>query len=94
MWPVFVVPYSLPPWACMDQSNFMMALLIPFPTSPRKDFDVFMEPLVEDILMLWNGVSMYDALSPDKFDLCVVVIWYIHDLPELHTLLGRVTTGY
>ena len=28
MWPVFVVPYNLPPWAWMDESNFM------------KDFDV------------------------------------------------------
>jgi hypothetical protein len=29
MWPVFVVPYNLPPWACMEESNFIMALLIP-----------------------------------------------------------------
>ena len=50
MWLVFVVPYNLPPWACMDQSNFMMSLLIPGPESPGKDFDVFMEPLVEELL--------------------------------------------
>ena len=50
MWPVFVVPYNMPPWACMDQSNFMMSLLIPGPHSPGKDFDVFMEPLVEELL--------------------------------------------
>jgi hypothetical protein len=31
MWPVFVIPYNLPPWLCMDESNFMMALLIPGP---------------------------------------------------------------
>ena len=29
MWPVFVMNYNLPPWACMDQSNFRMVLLIP-----------------------------------------------------------------
>ena len=52
MWPVFVVRYNLPPWACMDQSNFMMSLLIPGPESPGKDFDVFMEPLVEELLQL------------------------------------------
>ena len=49
MWPVFVLPYNLPPWACMDQSNFMMSLLILGPESPGKDFDVFMEPLVEEL---------------------------------------------
>ena len=47
MWPVFVVPYNLPPWACMQESNFMMALLIPGPKSPGKDFDIFLEPLIE-----------------------------------------------
>jgi hypothetical protein len=95
MWPVFVVPYNLPPWACMDQSNFMMALLIPGPSSPGKDFDVFMEPLVEELLLLWAGVPTYDALKPaDKFDMRAAVIWCIHDYPALHTLSGRITAGY
>ena len=65
MWPVFVVSYNLPPWACMDQSNFMMSLLIPGLESPGKDFDVFMEPLVEELLQLWTSVPTYDALSLD-----------------------------
>ncbi|CAN6180503.1 unnamed protein product [Urochloa humidicola] len=34
MWPVFVVPYNFPPWVCMEQSNFMMSLLIPGPQCP------------------------------------------------------------
>ena len=42
MWPVFVIPYNFPPWMCMDQSNFMMSLLIPGKFSPGKDFHVFM----------------------------------------------------
>nr|XP_051202656.1 uncharacterized protein LOC127316300 [Lolium perenne] len=94
MWPVFVVPYNLPPWACMDQSNFMMTLLIPGPESPGKDFDVFMEPLVEELQQLWMGVRTYDALSRDKFDLHAAIIWCIHDFPALHTLCGRITAGY
>jgi hypothetical protein len=56
MWPVFVVPYNVPPWACMEESNFMMALLIPGPSTLGKDFDVFLVPLVEDLLVLWKGV--------------------------------------
>ncbi|XP_051219303.1 uncharacterized protein [Lolium perenne] len=94
MWPVFVVPYNLPPWACMDQSNFMLTLLIPGPSSPGKDFDVFMEPLMEELQELWKGVKSYDANSPDKFDLRAAILWCIHDYPALHTLLGRATSGY
>ena len=53
----------------------MMALLIPGPTSPGKDFDVFLEPLVEDLLELWKGVSTHDALSGKKFKLRAAVLW-------------------
>jgi hypothetical protein len=42
MWPVFVVPYNLPPWACMDQCYLMMALLILGLRSLGKDFDLFL----------------------------------------------------
>ncbi|XP_071677306.1 uncharacterized protein [Lolium perenne] len=94
MWPVFVLPYNLPPWACMDQSNFMLTLLIPGPSSPGKDFDVFMEPLMEELQELWKGVKSYDANSPDKFDLRAAILWCIHDYPALHTLSGRATAGY
>jgi hypothetical protein len=38
-----------------------MSLLNPGPKYPRKDFDVFLEPLIEELLELWKGVSTYDA---------------------------------
>jgi hypothetical protein len=91
---VFVVPYNLPPWECMEESNFMMILLNPGPASPRKDFDIFLEPLVEDLLELWSGVHAYDGLSGKMFNLCATVLWCIHDYPALSTLLGRTTKGH
>nr|XP_051205528.1 uncharacterized protein LOC127319590 [Lolium perenne] len=59
-----------------------------------KDFDVFMEPLMEELQELWKGVKSYDANSPDKFDLRAAILWCIHDYPALHTLSGRATAGY
>ena len=72
----------------------MMALLFPGPTSPGKDFDIFLEPLVEDLLELWTGVRAYDALAGKMFNLCSAVLWCIHDYPALSTLSGRTTKGY
>jgi hypothetical protein len=94
MWHAFVVPYNLPPWACMDESNFMMALLIPGPASPGKDFGIFLEPLIEDLLQLWIGVHTYDALSGKFFNLHAVVLWCVHDYLALSTLSGHTTKGY
>ena len=88
MWPVFVVPYNMPPWVCMEASNFMMALLIPRPSAPSKDFDVFMEPLIEELKYLWKGVDAFDVVSREKFKLHAAVLWCIHDYPALSTLCG------
>jgi len=49
-------------------------LLIPGPKSPGKDFDIFLEPLIEDLLKLWEGVRTYDAFTGSKFDLRVAVL--------------------
>lgn len=72
----------------------MMALLIPGPKSPGKDFDVFLQPLVEDLLELWTGVDTYDAITGKSFKLCAAVLWCIHDYPVLSTLSGHTTKGY
>ena len=41
-WPVILIPYNLPPWMCMKRSSFMLLLLIPCPTSPENDIDMYL----------------------------------------------------
>ena len=72
----------------------MMVLLIPGPSSPGKDFDVFLKHLVDDLLELWKGVDAYDAKTEKSFKLHATVLWCIHDYPTLSTLSGRTTKGY
>ncbi|XP_066310955.1 uncharacterized protein [Miscanthus floridulus] len=60
-----------------DSRNLRLALATdgfnPFgnmsPKSPGKDFDLFLEPLIEELLDLWKGVSTYDACTGQKFNL-------------------------
>jgi hypothetical protein len=96
MWPVLVTPYNQAPWTCTDQSNCMMALLIPGPKSPGKDFDVFMQPLIRDLQTLWEGVPTRDVCQPKEqnFLLRAAVLYCTHDYPALGTMSGRVTSGY
>ena len=74
----------------------MMALPIPGPKSPEKDFDLVMEPLLEELEQLWRGVLTRDLYSspPAHFFLCAIIIWCIHDYPALGTMSGRMTHGY
>jgi hypothetical protein len=94
IWPVIVIPYNFPPWMCMDQSNYMLALLIPGKKSPGKDFHVFMQPLMSDMVKLWKGVQTFDAFEGKDFDLRAAILWGIHDYPALGTMSGRTIRGY
>ena len=47
MWPVLLTPLNLPPWECVNPTNYFMSLLILGPKSLGKDFDLYLEPLIE-----------------------------------------------
>ncbi|TYJ97044.1 uncharacterized protein E5676_scaffold506G001100 [Cucumis melo var. makuwa] len=54
MWHVVLLPYNLPPWKCMKETNFFMSLLIPDPKSPGREIDVYLQPLIEELKELWT----------------------------------------
>jgi len=94
IWHVIAIPVNFPPWLCMKQPNFMLSLLIPGPKSPGADIDFFLEPLVDDLELLFEeGVTTYDASRKDFFHLRAVVHSTITDLPGMSTLAGCATSG-
>ncbi|GJS49969.1 hypothetical protein Tco_0600090 [Tanacetum coccineum] len=51
-------PVILTPWLCMKVTTFMMMLLIPSPKSPGKDIDVYLKPLIDDLIELWKRTNV------------------------------------
>ena len=49
MWHVVLIPYNLPPWMCMKQTFFILSLLIPSPTAPGNDIDIYLQPLIDEL---------------------------------------------
>lgn len=92
-WPVMLVPYNLPPWICMKQSSLMLSMIIPGPESPGNDVDVYLEPLIDELLELWGGVETFDASSEKEFSLRAALLWTINDFPALAYLYGWSTSG-
>ena len=59
-----MIPYDLSPWLCMEKENFILSLLISGPKGPGNDIDVYLQPLIEELIELWEvGVLTYDAAS-------------------------------
>lgn len=94
IWPVIAIPYNVPPWMCMKQPNFILSLLIPGPTAPGNDMDVYMEPLIDDLESLWReGIRTYDASKGEFFQLRAAVLTTISDYPGLGYFHGCTTSG-
>ncbi|XP_026383727.1 uncharacterized protein LOC113279240 [Papaver somniferum] len=94
-WPVILCPYNLPPSMCMNREFSMLCLLISGPRAPGKYIDVYLQPLIDELLQLWNqGVITYDSYTKTEFLMKARLLWAIHDFPALRTLVGCVTHGY
>ena len=53
-WPVMLCIYNLPPWICMKRSYIQMSLLIQGPRQPRNDIDVFLEPVIDELVDMFE----------------------------------------
>ncbi|KAL6502550.1 hypothetical protein OROHE_024555 [Orobanche hederae] len=87
-WPVFIVPYHLPPWKCMKDPFLFMTLLIPGPKSPGKNIDVYLQPLIDELNELWVGIDAYDISRRENFLLRAALLWTITDFPAYGMLSG------
>ena len=98
-WPILLLNYNLPPWLSTKKHFIILALLIPGPQSVTgSNFDVFLEPLLEELLELWSvGVHTWDAAAyrgSEWFTMRAMILWTIHDFPALGIVSGCVTKGY
>ena len=56
-----------------------------------KDMNVYIETLIDELLKLWNGITMYDISRPIRqrqFQFHAMVVWTIHDAPRLTQFCG------
>jgi hypothetical protein len=61
-WPVILTIYNLPPSICQKRRYLLLTMLIFGPKQPGNDIDVFLEPLMEDMKVLWEeGVKIIDV---------------------------------
>jgi hypothetical protein len=94
LWPVILCVYNLPPWLCMKKRYLMMSMMISGPKQPGNDIDVYLAPLIEDLLKLWNeGVEVYDSFQKEHFTLRAMIFCTVNDYPALGNLSGYKIKG-
>ncbi|XP_071683808.1 uncharacterized protein [Lolium perenne] len=95
-WPVTLCIYNLPPWLCMKRKFIMMPVLIQGPKQPGNDIDVYLRPLVDELLQLWGrpGLRVWDEHKEEEFDLRALLFVTINDWPALSNLSGQTNKEY
>nr|ABA99248.1 transposon protein, putative, CACTA, En/Spm sub-class [Oryza sativa Japonica Group] len=64
------------------------------PRQPDNDIDVFLEPVIDDLEILWKeGVKTWDAYGQENFKLRVLLFCTINDYPALGNLSGQTIKG-
>ena len=56
-----------------------------------KYMNVYIEPLIDELLKLWAGITMYCICKPigeKKFKFRGILLWTIHDVPQLTHFCG------
>jgi hypothetical protein len=69
-----MMPYNLPPNKCLKEGFIFLALVILGPKEPKKEMNIFLRPLMEDLKELWQGVDAYDNHLKCQLNLCVVYL--------------------
>ncbi|XP_021727425.1 uncharacterized protein LOC110694556 [Chenopodium quinoa] len=93
-WPVMLVTYNLPPSLCMKRRYMFLSLLILGPKQPGNDIDVYLAPLIDDLIMLWEeSVEVFDAHRNEKFNLKAMLFCTIQDFPADGNLSGYTVKG-
>ena len=94
-WHVILFIYNLSPKLCMKRKYMMLSMIIYGPKQPRNDIDIYLNPLVEDMKLLWvDGVEVFDVFASETFMMHAMLFCTINDFPTYGILSGYNVKGY
>jgi len=55
-----------------------LSFVVPGPFNPIVGIDVYVQPLIDDLKKLWNGVLTYDVSRKQNFMMRATLMWTIN----------------
>jgi len=93
-WPVILTIYNLPPGMCMRPEFMFLSMVIPSPSSPGRNIDVCLRPLIAELTQLWSsGALTYDISRKQDFVMRAALMWTINDFPTYGMVSSWSTHG-
>ena len=86
-WHVILFIYNLSPRLCVKRKYMMLSMMISGPRQHGNDIDVYLNPFVEDLKMLWvDGVEIFHAFAFKSFMMRAMLFFTINDFPAYGNL--------
>ena len=82
-WPMVLVNYNIPPWLAIKKGHILLSLIV-LEKHKGKNMDVYLAPLIDELLVLWNGVDVFDAsqrFGHRQTTIHGILMWTMHDWP-------------
>jgi uncharacterized Zn-finger protein len=71
-----------------------LSMVIPGPSNPRRNIDVCLRPLIDELTQLWSsGALTYEISRKHNFVMRAALIWTINDFPAYGMISGWSTHG-
>jgi hypothetical protein len=83
-----MMSYNLPPNKCLKEGFIFLALVISGLKETKKQMNIFLHPLMEELKQLWQGVDAYDSHLKCLFNLRAAYLWSIHDYLAYSKFVG------
>jgi hypothetical protein len=77
----------------LNEGHIFLTLVISVPKEPKKQMNIFLCSLMEELKELWQGVDEYDSHLKCRFNLCVTYLWSIHDYLAYSKFVGWCVHG-
>jgi hypothetical protein len=74
-----MMPYNRSSNKCLKEGFIFLALVIPSLKELKKQMNIFLRPLMEEMKELWQGVDAYDSHLKCRFNLRAAYLWTIDD---------------
>jgi len=88
-WPVILFIYNISLGLFIKRKYMMLSMMISGSKQPGNDINVYLNPLVEDLKLLWlDDVEVFDVVASKTFMMHAMLFCTINDFPTYGNLLG------
>jgi len=88
-WLVILTFYNLPLEIFMRLEFMFLSTVIFDPSSPDRNIDVCLRPLIDELTQLWSsGALTYDISRKQNFVMRAALMWTINDFPAYGMVSG------